>query len=162
VTEEEWRPIPGWPGYSASSLGRIYSDRPWRGTPGRILSGGFDRKGYRRVIVNDAPRRCERYVHHLVAEAFHGPRPVGMDTRHLDGDKTNNSPTNLRYGSRSENELDKVRHGTHHNSRKTHCLRGHPFDADNTRIYRGERVCRACQHERYVERIQRAAGIRAA
>lgn len=33
------------------------------------------------------------------------------------------------------------------NLRKTHCKRGHPFDEENTRWYRGTRACRACQRE---------------
>lgn len=73
-------------------------------------------------------------IHRLVANSFLGPRPAGLDTLHIDGDKTNNAVTNLRYGTRSENELDKVRHGTHHHSAKTHCKSGHEFTPENTRI----------------------------
>lgn len=52
------------------------------------------------------------YIHGLVAEAFHGPRPDGMEVRHLDGDRLNNDATNLRWGTRSQNMRDKERHGT--------------------------------------------------
>ena len=44
-----------------------------------------------------------RHVHELVCEAVHGPRPEGMEVLHLDDDPTNNNPTNLRWGTRSEN-----------------------------------------------------------
>ena len=30
------------------------------------------------------------------------------------------------------------------NALKTHCIRGHKFDSENTRLYRGERICRIC------------------
>ena len=30
------------------------------------------------------------------------------------------------------------------NARKTHCKRGHAFTPENTRIYNGDRLCRAC------------------
>jgi hypothetical protein len=44
-----------------------------------------------------------RYVHEVVCEAFHGPRPEGMEVLHLDDDKTNYDPSNLRWGTSSEN-----------------------------------------------------------
>ena len=43
------------------------------------------------------------YEHRLVCEQVHGPAPDGMEVLHLDDDKTNNSPSNLRWGTRSEN-----------------------------------------------------------
>lgn len=52
-----------------------------------------------------------RYVHQLVCEAFHGPRPPGLMTRHLDGDPLNNHASNLKWGTQIENEADKDRHG---------------------------------------------------
>lgn len=43
------------------------------------------------------------YVHHLVAEAFIGPRPPGAHINHLDGDKTNPAAENLEYCTPVEN-----------------------------------------------------------
>jgi hypothetical protein len=43
--------------------------------------------------------------------AFVGPRPPGLEIRHLDGDPGNNALNNLRYGTRSENLVDKSYHG---------------------------------------------------
>ena len=51
-------------------------------------------------------------IHRLVLEAFVGPRPTGMECRHLDGDKNNNRLYNLRWGTSEENLADQVRHGT--------------------------------------------------
>jgi hypothetical protein len=81
-----------------------------------------------------------------VAEAFHGPRPVGLEVRHLDGDSLNNAASNLRYGTRTENLLDAVEHGTHYNAKKTRCPQGHLYDETNTRVSTttGERSCRTC------------------
>lgn len=102
---------PGFPGYFASEDGRVFSVRPWRGsTEPRELAGGVNARGYRQVILCVDGVRTVREVHAIIAATFHGPRPAGLDTRHLDGDKTNNAASNLRYGTRSENELDKVRH----------------------------------------------------
>ena len=57
--------------------------------------------------------KCRPYrVHRLVAEAFLGPRPEGLDTRHGPGGTRDNRIVNLCYGTRIENEEDKKRDGT--------------------------------------------------
>lgn len=53
-----------------------------------------------------------RTIHQLVAEAFIGPRPEGLETCHNDGDPTNNHVGNLRYATHAENAADMVKHGT--------------------------------------------------
>jgi hypothetical protein len=63
-------------------------------------------------IVNDDGRLVKMYHHRLVLEAYHGPAPDGAEGRHLDGDKGNNRPRNLAWGTKAENEADKARHGT--------------------------------------------------
>jgi HNH endonuclease/NUMOD4 motif len=148
VSEEEWRPIPGFADYSVSNLGRVRSTR--RGEE-QILTGGYTGAGYRKVaMTGDDGHRYGRKVHHLVAEAFLGPRPPGAHVRHLDDVKTNNAASNLAYGSKSDNTLDAVRNGLHANAAKTHCRRDHPYDDRNTYVSRtGRRQCRACARERY-------------
>jgi hypothetical protein len=84
--------------------------------------------------------------------AFVGPCPAGLEIRHLNGNATDNHLSNLTYGTKSENELDRVRHGTHHNARKTHCLRGHPFDTANTQMDHGRRRCKACLRDQRAAR----------
>lgn len=99
---EQWVTIPGHPQYQASSLGRIRSARgvlkPW-------VSNGL---GHLKVGLANRKRE---WVHRLVCLAFHGPCPDGMEVRHLDGDPANNRISNLRYGTHSENMLDRRRHG---------------------------------------------------
>ncbi len=145
----DWRPIPD-TCYEASSTGLIRSlshrvTMPdGRSVPykGRILKPQLDRLDY--AIVNIHGRM--RTVHSLVALAFHGPRPEGLEVRHLNGDPTDNRPENLRYGTHAENMQDKVAHGRHHNANKTHCPRRHPYDTANTYTRPdGSRECRACR-----------------
>jgi hypothetical protein len=50
-------------------------------------------------------------VHKLVAEAFIGPCPPRHQVRHLNGICTDNRVANLCYGTCSENQADKERHG---------------------------------------------------
>ena len=53
------------------------------------------------------------YVHRLVCEAFHGPAAdAALHCCHNDGDKHNNRAENLRWDTRSANEMDRVKHGT--------------------------------------------------
>lgn len=91
-------------------------------SPCRIRNGKTCKT--RRVVVNlrrdGKPRPFA--VHALVLEAFVGPRPEGMECRHLDGDPTNNALANLAWGTRAENIADKRRHGTigcHHRRKLT-------------------------------------------
>ena len=107
-------------------------------------------KGYLRVGLRRDGKTILRPVHQLVLEAFHGPRPEGMVSRHLNGDKQNNHRTNLAWGTQAENVGDIVQHGRHPHGRKTECPAGHEYDEANTRwvavrgVPRKGRQCRAC------------------
>lgn len=142
MTAEEWRPIPGFEGYLVSNHGRVLSRR--QGTP-RLLSAPPGHKGYRTVGLMRSGRAESIRVHQLVAAAFIGPRPDGLQVRHLNGDNQNNHVANLAYGTPSENNLDQVAHGTHAFSRRTHCKNGHHYAPDSTVLgSRGERRCLLC------------------
>lgn len=155
LTQEEWRPVVGFPGYEVSSHGRVASSRQGarkelRATP--------NSRGYLRVCLRNDGRSVTRKVHHLVAEAFIGSRPGGQQVRHLDDVKWNNTAANLSYGTRSENARDAVRNGRHHLANRTHCPASHPYDEANTYVSpRGRRVCRACRDGRPALITERAA-----
>jgi len=152
IQQEEWRPIPSCPGYKASSLGRIWS--PHLGVMTPRMSGTYWALSIRGRTAG--PRSAN--VHSLVAEAFYGPRPDGLEVRHLNGVATDNRPENLKYDTHAENMRDRVRHGTHHNAIKTNCPSGHPYDEANTHRRRGgQRVCRACNRARVRAFKQRQA-----
>jgi hypothetical protein len=103
---EEFRPVNGWPGYYVSSNGRVYSTSK----PGRFLKPwGVGRK-LRYLVVklyrddgNGGREFRKRKVAHLVAFAFHGPRPERHDIDHIDADTKNNRADNLRYLTITEN-----------------------------------------------------------
>lgn len=102
--EEEWRDIPGMPDYQVSDRGRMRSLK--RQTTGRILQNGHSR-GYCQVNLNGRTMK----VHQLVLTTFVGPKPPNGECRHLDGDRSNNCLANLRWGTKTENMADAVRHG---------------------------------------------------
>ena len=152
----EWRPVVGYEGkYEVSEQGQVRSlDRyaragqhPSRLYPGRVLRLVPAVGGRVTVSLHLAGVQRTRLVHHLVLDAFVGLRPEGTEACHWDGDPTNNSLSNLRWDTHVENERDKVRHGTHNNTVKTHCPRGHALAEPNLvpgDWARGYRKCRAC------------------
>ena len=116
---EIWKDIPGYEGkYQASSFGRIRSLDREIGSPGirgrkslkgRVLRPGPTRSGHLYVVLGHGTAGVP--VHRLVALAFLGPRPEGMDICHNDGNPTNNQADNLRYDTRTNNILDVFRTG---------------------------------------------------
>lgn len=60
-------------------------------------------RGYCKVTLTVAGREITRTVHTLVALAFIGERPCGMQIDHIDGNKRNNRPANLQYVTAAEN-----------------------------------------------------------
>jgi hypothetical protein len=159
---EEWRPVVGFEGtYDVSNIGRVRRVAGSHQCPaGRILGQAEGNRGHLSVSLSLEGHRHTRWVHRLVLAAFVGPCPQGMEVRHLDGDPKNNAVQNLAYGTRSENELDKVRHGTHNNAKKTHCPHGHEYTPENTSLTSSGRSCKTCAARRARKRIQerRAAG----
>lgn len=109
--KEVWREHPALPGYYFSSEGR--AGRKLKSGAMRVLSGCECGAGYRAISTPDGKGRYLRtYIHSGVCELFNGQRPAGMECRHLDGNKRNNHPANLRWGTPQENSQDKERHGT--------------------------------------------------
>lgn len=162
---ERWRPVVGWEGrYEVSDHGRVRSlDRTVVRSDGRTMrirgclmspSTGARTK-HKHVNLRDDNVQHPRKVHRLVAEAFIGPIPDGMQVLHWNDIPDDNRVENLRIGTFSDNAYDKVRNGRHHNACKTHCPKGHEYSAENTYVLPSRpsaRYCRACHRERTTKR----------
>lgn len=85
---------------------------------GRLLRSTATTKGYLTVTLCRDNRLMTRYVHRLVAEAFHGP-PNGLHVNHKDGDKANNGAENLEWVTPRENNHHALRSGLKKASAKT-------------------------------------------
>lgn len=104
---EDWREVPSFPGYFASSAGRI------RGRRGRIRKLFKDAGGYFRVNVSIDGKAYSRTVHSMVCEAFHGRRPTPEhEAAHGNGVRDDNRSDNLRWATYDENREDMKLHGT--------------------------------------------------
>ncbi len=116
-TSAEFRPIEGWSDYRIDADGIL-----WRMKSGRWrqIMGSVQAAGHIKVALADGNgHRTNRYIHRLVLEAFRGPCPDGMECRHLDGNPQNNRLDNLRWGTRTENMADAIRHGTTNRGTRT-------------------------------------------
>lgn len=102
LPNEEWRPVEGYSGYLVSSCGRIKS---LKHANARILKTFINNKGYERVCLCRFGQPRYWLVSRIVAQAFcPNDDPKNNDTvDHIDGDKTNNHASNLRFLSQGDN-----------------------------------------------------------
>lgn len=119
---EQWKEIPGFPGYEVSDHGRVRSFwRPaqpntgykWKlvSDPQRVLCPGMSR-GYLRVYLIQNGKQKTMRVHRLVLLAFVGPCPPQHESRHFDGCRTRNRIDNLAWSTHQKNLQDRKNHGT--------------------------------------------------
>jgi hypothetical protein len=90
--EIEFRDIPGFPGYQATSDGRV-----WSGKRGIFLKPHTIKNRYERINPSVNGKRIVTSLHGLIASAFLGPKPNGFCIDHINEIKTDNRPENLRY-----------------------------------------------------------------
>jgi hypothetical protein len=157
---EQWLPVAGWEGaYEVSDQGRVRSlERTVlrrghggkRRVPAKLLTPSPNDKGTMAVGLGNGTRKTtRRQVGRLVLETFVGPCPPGLECCHANDNPADNRLINLRWDTRSANQVDRVHNGNHYNSNKTHCIHGHEFTPENARIVtrangRTRRQCRAC------------------
>jgi len=99
----EWRAVAnGF--YEVNALGSVRRAVAGKGARvGHVLKQSIATTGYPVVSVCIDGRYRMAYVHALVAQAFIGPRPAGMQINHIDGIKTNPGAANLEYVTHREN-----------------------------------------------------------
>lgn len=117
---EVWKDIPGYESlYQVSDMGRVksLSKEIWNGksyftSQEKLLklSKGSNERLYVCLYKNKKMKRYSTY--HLVALTFIGERPKGYIVAHKDGDIYNNKLSNLRYDTRSQNEIDCYRYNS--------------------------------------------------
>jgi len=101
--------------------------------------GPTDKNGY--------GRHGAKLAHQLVYESLIGPVPHGLELDHLCRLRRRVNPWHLEPVTHAIN-VRRGCAGAVNRARqiaRTHCVRGHPFDEQNTAIdHRGHRSCRTC------------------
>ena len=107
----QFRPIVFGDGsYAACDDGNIYNIS--KGEP-RRKAVKFSHNGYEEVFLFHHKKRYRFRVNRLICKAFYGnPHPHETECRHMDGDKRNNLPENLDWGTRRQNAQDAAASGT--------------------------------------------------
>ena len=83
---------------------------------------------------------------HRIAKALDEGFTKDMPLDHLCRNRNCVHPDHLEYVTVKVNS---ARSNTGlHQTEKTHCPHGHPYDEENTLVYSGKRVCRTCKNER--------------
>jgi hypothetical protein len=181
MEHEIWRPVTGHPGYEVSNLGAVQTSVLYD-SAGRVAVesgpvtpalGGPKGKQYIQVSLRcvSPPRaknghrnriaRVNRKVHHIVLEAFVGPRPEGAVACHTDCDNLNNKVSNLRWDTPTGNVADTLRVKGHHYGNKTECLNGHDItNPDNVYANADGRRCKLCARARAIARERGVADYR--
>lgn len=112
-----------------------------------IWSASKNECGYGNFAVNGKCRRAHRVSYVLNK----GPIPDGKQIDHICRKRSCVNPEHLEPVTNKENVL-RGAGLTAVNARKTHCIKGHEFTEENTRIRKGKsrkgcRVCRACHRD---------------
>lgn len=105
MNREIWKQIPGYEAYEVSTLGRIRK-------AGLILKQHKNHRGYWNIhLWSDGVSRQFR-THRLVLTVFVRSPHDDEQGGHLDGNKDNNSLSNLDWITAKENSAQRVQHGT--------------------------------------------------
>lgn len=93
-------------------------------------------------------RHSDWYAHRASWLLWNGPIPPGTWVLHHCDNKACIRPDHLYLGDGSRNARDRVERGQHVSglAGRTRCKSGHPFDEDNTYLYRGNRLCKMCRN----------------
>ena len=107
---EIWKAVIGYEGlYEVSNLGEVrgLKNNKGRRSAPRPLKGCKTHDGYLRVCLSKDGVAVRKKIHHLVLEAFVGPRPEGFVACHRDDNGLNNAVENLRWGTVKSNYEDR-------------------------------------------------------
>lgn len=117
LAAERWLPVEGYEDrYEVSDHGNVRSlvdEKQRKRNVPLLLKLNIGSAGYPLVVLNKkgVPPKTAN-VHRLVLTAFVGPPPKGYQCGHLDGSRTNNMLSNLKWITSSENQLHRRLHGT--------------------------------------------------
>lgn len=93
-----YKPIPNYDNYLINENGTVVNTNT-----GKIIVSSLKHNGYMRIGLCKNGKQTGHMVHRLVMLVFVGPIPEGAQVNHIDGNKTNNSISNLEYVTPQQN-----------------------------------------------------------
>lgn len=123
------------------------ADRFWRkveitsGVECWLWSGAARPSGHGVFWLNGMLDSAYRFSYML----HKGPIPKGASVLHTCDNGRCVNPEHLYIGSQKENMQDCLRKGRNERTLRKKCKSGHPFSKENTYLWRGHRLCRACR-----------------
>lgn len=109
----KWISAKSFPQYEVSSNGDVRNKKT-----GRILKQQTGSHGYRTLTLRNDNKQISVRAHRLIADSFYDGDHEGLDVNHIDGNKLNNSISNLEFCTRKENIRHAFDNGLKHNTRK--------------------------------------------
>jgi hypothetical protein len=141
--DEIWKPIPGYPGYEASSLGRVRSFCRKKGGEPLVLSPQKMTSGYLKLTLRVQGASRQHAIHRLILSAFSGESFQGAEAAHLNGNRHDNRAENLAWTTPRENRFHKREHGTDNRGERHPMAKLTAVDVESIRQGRAAGVPRA-------------------
>jgi len=115
IKKEKWLPVPGFEkSYEFSTLLRLRNIKT-----GKIKKSILMKNGYYIYSLWEYNKEHKKYIHDLVLEILLKQNKLPeQQCRHLDGNKLNNDPSNLKLGSSQDDANDRIKHGRIHRGSK--------------------------------------------
>lgn len=110
MRSKNWARYPHIDGIYVSKDGRVFSSISAKERKQYKTNSGY--------LCVHAEYGKNKTVHSMVLETWSGPRPKDFEASHLNGIKTDNRLSNLKWCSRSENQFHRVAHGTDNRGEK--------------------------------------------
>jgi hypothetical protein len=135
-------------------LGKFISPEPTSGC--WLWLGSTDSGGYGVIKICSTLRQAHRIFYEMLKH----PIPEGLELDHLCRVHCCVNPDHLEPVTHAENQRrshtgNRKGNGGINNARKTHCPKGHPYDAVNTLTCKGKRHCLACNRSYYRDHVSR-------
>ena len=121
-----------------------------------LWEGSIDSKGYGRFEFQNKNKLAHKYAY----ETVYGLVPPELELDHLCRNRWCVNPQHLEAVTHNKNcSRGLVKANGDHNREKAYCVRGHAYNLDNTRLYKGSRYCRACSRIASLNRYYALKGL---